>query len=290
MQQNKKMKFKNTLQNKGRKIAVNTLVYIILIIFALIFILPFIVAFSTSFTSPNNVIDFKWIPQPIDVGNYVKLFSENDVWRAIGNTLLYIIPPVFIGTFFSATAAYALARIKFKGRKAIFYTIVSTIFIPGIIILMPSYTLFINFYHWGSTPWPLIIPGLFGSASTMFFLYQYFQTLPKELEEAAEIDGMTRFGTFMKIILPVSFPAILTQIILSFNGMYNDYMTPLLYVGTSPKLFTIQLLVNSLSTAQNVQYTLLMAGAMIALLPTLLLFVFCQKFFVQGITMNGIKG
>ena len=219
----------------------------------------------------------------------MKLFSENDVGRAILNTFLYIIPPVFVGLFFSTTSAYALARIKFHGRKVLFYIILSTMVIPGVIILMPSYSLFVNFYHWYGTPLPIIIPGLFGSAGVMFYLYQYFQTLPKELEEAAEIDGLSRFGILIRIIIPVSLPALITQLILSFNGAYNDYMTPLLYVGTNPKLYTIQLLVNSLSTAQNTQHTLLMAGAMASLLPTLLLYVLCQKFFIQGVATTGIK-
>lgn len=274
---------------KTGKVIYKVIVYMILSIFALIFILPFLIALSASFTSPKNIFNFKLIPNPVDIGNYVKLFSENDVGRAILNTFLYIIPPVFVGLFFSTTSAYALARIKFHGRKVLFYIILSTMVIPGVIILMPSYSLFVNFYHWYGTPLPIIIPGLFGSAGVMFYLYQYFQTLPKELEEAAEIDGLSRFGILIRIIIPVSLPALITQLILSFNGAYNDYMTPLLYVGTNPKLYTIQLLVNSLSTAQNTQHTLLMAGAMASLLPTLLLYVLCQKFFIQGVATTGIK-
>lgn len=274
---------------KTGKVIYKVIVYTILSIFALIFILPFLIALSASFTSPKNIFNFKLIPNPVDIGNYVKLFSENDVGRAILNTFLYIIPPVFVGLFFSTTSAYALARIKFHGRKVLFYIILSTMVIPGVIILMPSYSLFVNFYHWYGTPLPIIIPGLFGSAGVMFYLYQYFQTLPKELEEAAEIDGLSRFGILIRIIIPVSLPALITQLILSFNGAYNDYMTPLLYVGTNPKLYTIQLLVNSLSTAQNTQHTLLMAGAMASLLPTLLLYVLCQKFFIQGVATTGIK-
>lgn len=274
---------------KTKKIVYKTISYIILVIFAIIFILPFLIAVSASFTSPKNIINFTLIPNPIDIGNYTKLFSENDVGRAVLNTFLYIVPPVVVGLFFSATAAYALARIKFRGNRVIFYIFISTMVIPSIIILMPSYSLFVNVYHWYGTPLPLIIPGLFGGVGTMFYLYQYFRTLPKELEESAEIDGLSRFGIFIRIILPISFPALITQLILGFNGAYNDYMTPLLYVGTNPDLYTIQLLVNSLSTSQNQQYTLLMAGAMASLLPTLILYVLCQKVFIQGIATTGIK-
>lgn len=265
------------------------LMYLILVLVAIIILVPFLFALSTSFTSPGNIFSFQWIPNPIDVGNYDKLFSENNVWQAFGNTFLYTIPTTLIGTFMSALCAYACARMKWKGRNVVYYGILATMVIPGIIILMPSYILFVNFYHWYGTPLPIIIPGMFGSAGTMFFLHQYFKTLPKELEEAAEIDGMGRFGMFLKIILPLSIPALLTQFILALNGAYNDYMTPLLYVGTKPSLYTIQLLVSSLSTSQNKQYTLLMAGAITALLPTLILFIACQRFFVEGIAMTGIK-
>lgn len=280
---------KKVARNTSFKVAYKVLVYLLLTFVACLFIFPFIIALSASFTTPKNVVNFSLIPNPVDVGNYIKLFSENNVLGALANTLLYIVPPVFVGIIFSSTCAYALARINFKGRKIIFYIIISTMVIPGVIILMPSYNLFVNFYHWYGTPLPLIVPGLFGSAGVMFFLYQYFSTLPKELEDAAEIDGLNRFEIFIRIILPISFPALITQLILSFNGAYNDYLTPLLYVGTNPKLFTIQLLVNSLSTAQNVQYTLLMAGAMVSLVPSLILYILCQKFFIQGITMSGIK-
>ena len=263
--------------------------YTILITFFMIFVVPFIFALITSFTSPINIFDFSWIPNPIDIANYTKLFSEHQVIRALINTFLYIIPPVFVGIFTSAMAAYAFAKLRFKGKNVVFYMLLSTMVIPGVITMIPSYVLFTNIYGWNGTPLPLIVPGMFGSALTMFFFRQYFLTLPKELEEAAQIDGMHRFGIFTKIILPLSKPVIITQIILSLNGAYNDYLSPLLYVGNEPKLYTIQLLISGLQTSQNSPYTLMMAGAMVALLPTLILFVFAQKYFIEGIVTTGLK-
>ena len=165
----------------------------------------------------------------------------------------------------------------------------ATMVIPGIITIVPSFLLFQDFYHWDNTPLPLIIPGMFGSAMTMFFLYQYFRTLPKELEEAAQIDGMSRFGIFFKIILPLSFPAIITQVILSFNGCYNDYMGPLLYVNSVPSMKTMQLLIVGTQSARGSPYPLMMAASIVGLVPTLLLYVLCQKYFVEGIAMTGLK-
>lgn len=271
-----------------------TIAYTILVLTSLIFIFPFLYALGVSFNNPD-VAAFDWIPRNgIDIGAYYKFFNESaingiPVWRAFCNTLLYVTPPIVVGVLCSALAAYAFARIQFRGKNLVFALLLSTMVIPGIITMVPSFLLFQDFYKWDNTPLPLIIPGMFGSAMTMFFLYQYFKTLPKELEEAAQIDGMTKVGVFFKIILPISFPAIITQVILSFNGCYNDYMGPLLYVNSVPSLKTIQLLVAGTQTAQGSPYPLMMAASIIALIPTLVLYVLCQKYFVEGIAMTGMK-
>lgn len=264
--------------------------YGFLIFTGILYLVPFLFALSTSFTKPANIYgEFHWIPQPIDVGNYVKFFSEHNILNAFKNTILFISPPILVGVLASALAAYAFARIDFKGKNVVFYGLLATIVIPGVITMVPSYVLFAKYYHWAGTPLPIIIPGMFGSAMTMFFLNQFFKTLPKELEEAAEIDGMSKFGIFLKIILPLSIPAFITQIILSFNGCYNDYLGPLMYLGATPKLFTVQLVVQSVQTTQVHPYTLMMAAAITALIPTLVLYIFCQKYFVEGIAMTGLK-
>ena len=268
--------------------------YTILVITALIFIFPFLYALGVSLNDPTSAT-FEWIPRgTIDIGSYYKFFVDSaangiPVWRAFLNTLLYVSPPIIVGVFCSALAAYGFARIQFKGKSIVFFGMLATMVIPGIITLVPSFLLFQDFYHWDNTPLPLIIPGMFGSAMTMFFLYQYFRTLPKELEEAAQIDGMSRFGIFFKIILPLSFPAIITQVILSFNGCYNDYMGPLLYVNSIPSMKTIQLLIVGTQSARGSPYPLMMAASIIGLIPTMLLYVVCQKYFVEGITMTGMK-
>lgn len=263
--------------------------YSILTITAILFLIPFLFAISTSLTSENNIFDFKWIPEPIDIGNYARFFAEHDVLRAFGNSLFIVLTVVIFGVFCSALAAYAFARLRFKGKSLAFFAILSSVVIPGIITMIPSYILFTNFYKWNGTPLPLIVPGMFGGALTMFFLHQYFLTLPRELEEAAQIDGMTHFGIFIKIIIPLSVPALITQFILSFNGVYNDYLGPLLYLGSNSPWATIQLVVASVQTQMYRPYTLMMAAAIVALTPTLLLYVFAQKYFTEGISMTGLK-
>ncbi|MCR4561840.1 MAG: carbohydrate ABC transporter permease [Bacilli bacterium] len=268
--------------------------YAILVLMAIIFIFPFVYALGVSFNNPSSA-SFTWLPTgTIDIGSYYKFFVEADangipVWRAFLNTILYVTPPIIVGVLCSAMAAYGFARVDFKGKQIVFYIMLATMVIPGIITMVPSFLLFQDVYHWDNTPWPLIVPGMFGSAMTMFFLYQYFRTLPKELEEAAEIDGMSKFGVFFKIILPLSTPAIITQIILSFNGCYNDYMGPLLYVNGEPSMRTMQLLIVSTQASNNSPYPLMMAASIVGLIPTLILYLACQKYFTEGIAMTGMK-
>lgn len=268
--------------------------YSILVLMSVIFIFPFIYALGVSFNDPTSAT-FDWtFHGTIDIGSYYKFFTESassgiPVWRAFLNTILYVAPPILVGVLCSAMAAYGFARINFKGKNVVFYILLATMVIPGIITMVPSFLLFQDFYHWDNTPLPIIVPGMFGSAMTMFFLYQYFRTLPKELEEAAEIDGMTKFGVFFKIILPLSTPAIITQIILSFNGCYNDYMGPLLYVNSVPSMRTIQLLIAATQSSNSSPYPLMMAASIIGLIPTLVLYIVCQKYFVEGIAMTGMK-
>lgn len=280
-----------TLKRKHSVSVANIFSYIFLTVFAILIILPFLFALSTSFTTRNGIYDlpFKWIPQPFTFDNYSDVFARVDIVRSFLNTFMYIIPPVFIGMLSSAMAAFVFSKLKFPGHRVIFYLMLSTMLIPGIITLIPSYIMFTNVYKWLNTPLPLIIPGLFGGVGTMFFLVQFMRGLPNELNEAATIDGANHAVIFFRIILPLSIPALIPQIVLSFTGAYNDYMGPLLYVGTTKELWTIQLSMANLQSSYNSSYTLMMAGSMIALIPTLIIFIFSQRFLVEGITITGLK-
>lgn len=275
-------------------------VYLILIILAYLWLVPFLFAFSTSLAYQFNIAggeavvgiyhkDYNWIWHTVTFDNYARLFSEYNILGGFANTILYMIAPLFVGVFTSAMAGYGFARLRFPGRTALFFALLSTVLIPGVITMIPSYILYATFYHWTNTPLPLIVPGCFGSAMTMFLIRQYFLGFPKELEEAAQIDGMGWWGIFVRIALPLSLPVLITQIILSFNGIYNDYLGPLLYVGTVTDLRTLQLVLKSIPTIGNTPYPLMMAGAIVALLPTFILYGFAQKFFTEGIVLTGIK-
>ncbi len=290
------IKLTNSRKHKVNYTIGKILTYFVLILFSLIIVAPFLIAIITSITPELTLVEngFQWFTGVIDIGYYKTLLTTEDygnIFKCLLNTVLYIVPQLFVGTFCSALCAYAFARINFRGKNIMFYLMLTTMVIPGIIITFPSYLLFVQVYK--VTEWfpqfAIVVPGMFGSVGSMFFLKQYFSTLPKELEEAAQIDGMGRFGMFIKIILPLSTPAIITQLLLGFNGAYNDYLVPLLYVGGNPQMYTIQLFVQGLSTNLNKSYPLLMAGGLLALIPSLIVYLAGQKYFVEGIVMTGIK-
>lgn len=267
-----------------------SITYVLLIIGALIMAIPFLWMLSTSLKTEGVVFSIppKWIPDEIMWSNYKQAIEQAGLLEGFINTLKIVIPTVTIGIFSCSLAAYGFAQLRFPGRDKLFMVLLATMMIPGIVTMIPSYVLFMKF-DWIDTYKPLMIPAMFGGASCVFFLRQYFKTLPRELIEAAKLDGLSDFGIFMKIAAPLSKPAIATQAIFGFLGGYNDYMGPLIYLN-SPEKFTIQLKLATFNGAYSSQWTLIMAGSVLALIPTLLLFFFAQKYFVEGIVMTGLKG
>jgi multiple sugar transport system permease protein len=278
-----------TQKRKAKKVLVAAGAYIVLGLVALLIILPFVQMILASLKPETEILKPNWIPKKWAFDNYAYVFRETPMMQAFGNTFLYILPPVIVGTFMSALCAYGFARLNFPGKKIIFSIMMLTLVIPGIIILIPAYVLFANFYHWVGTPLPIIVPGLFGSTVQMFFFLQYMRMLPRDVEEASRIDGLNYGGIFLRIVLPLSIPAVITQLILSFNGLYNDYLVPLLYLGSNEKIFTVQLAINYLNRPWVRETEKLLAACVIALAPTVVIFIAAQKYFVEGIAITGMK-
>lgn len=266
------------------------IIYVLLTIGALMMAIPFLWMLSTSLKTEGAVfaIPPQWIPDKFMWSNYIQAVKQAGLIEGLINTLIIVVPTVSIGLFSCSLAAYGFAQLEFPGRDKLFMVLLSTMMIPGIVTMIPSYVIF-NKLNWIDTYKPLMIPAMFGGAACVFFLRQYFKTLPKELMEAAKLDGLGEFGIFTKIALPLSKPAIATQAIFGFLGGYNDYMAPLIYLN-SPDKFTLQLKLATFNGAYSSQWTLVMAGSVLALIPTVLLFFFAQKYFVEGIVMTGLKG
>ena len=278
------------LTKKRKNIISKTFIYLLLSIGAIIMAIPFLWMLSTSLKTEGAVfvIPPQWIPDKFMWSNYMQAIQQAGLFEGLKNTLIIVIPTVTIGIFSCSLAGYGFAQLEFPGRDKLFMVLLSTMMIPGIVTMIPSYVIFKNL-GWIDTYKPLMIPAMFGGAACVFFLRQYFKTLPKELLEAAKLDGLGEFGIFMKIALPLSKPAIATQAIFGFLGGYNDYMGPLIYLN-SPDKFTLQLKLATFNGSYSSQWTLIMAGSVLALIPTVLLFFFAQKYFVEGIVMSGLKG
>lgn len=295
----------NEVIKKGRRradtkrIAFAVLRYFVLTVAALAILIPFLFILVSSLktnsgSGENSIyhVPVSWVfPDPQFI-NYAYVFLRTNIVRAFGNTVLYIVPTVVVGCFCSCMAAYAFAKLRFPGRDVIFMVMLATMMLPGILTMIPSYILMSNVYKWTGTPMPIIIPGMFGSVGAMFFMRQFIAKLPASLEEAARIDGMTRGGIFLKIILPLAKPAIITQAVLLVNGMYNDYLNPLLYLNRSEELWTVQLVIASnkfLISQGNMHWPRLLAANVVVIIPMFALFIAAQKYLVEGITLSGLK-
>lgn len=263
--------------------------YIFLSIVAFLIVVPFIQLILNSFKSSSEYYSEKFFPTEWHFSNYIYVFQETVMARSFINTFMYIIPPVLCGTFMSSLAAYGFARLKFPGKNIVFSAMMSTLVIPNVIIMIPAYVMFRNFYKWWGTPLPVIVPALFGGTTCMFFMLQYIRTIPTDMEEAAMIDGLSRGGMFVNIIMPLIVPAFVAQAILTFSGQYNDYLTPLLYLSGDESLYTVQLAINQMNSGHNIMYEKLLAACTIALIPTIILFLSAQKTFTEGITLTGVK-
>jgi multiple sugar transport system permease protein len=277
-------------KRRNSEIISRTVAYVFLIIGALIMTVPFLWMMSTSLKEPGLVFEMppRWIPENIIWDNYKIVLTESDLLGGFMNTMAVTLPPTFVGLFASAIAAYAFGRMDFPGKNIFFMALLATMMIPGVVLMVPSFILY-KYLGWIDSWKPLIFPGMFGAAGTVFFLRQFFKTIPTELEDAAKIDGLSPFGIFLRIIAPLSKPALATQAIFGFLGGYNDYMGPLIYLN-SPEKYTLQLVLATFQDAYNAEWTLIMAGSVLALIPTVILFFFAQRYFIEGIALTGMKG
>jgi multiple sugar transport system permease protein len=265
--------------------------YVILGILGLLFISPLIFMVLTSFKTrqETTAIPPSWIPQNPTTAAYQEILTSSGtpVLRWFANSVFAGVANAALVVFTAALAAYPLARMEFRGKRIVFGIIIATLFVPPVILTIPNY-LIVGQLAWLDTLVAVIVPTAAG-AFGVFFLRQFFLSLPKELEEAATIDGANRWQTFYKVILPLSRPALATLGMLAFLTNWNDFLWPV-YVLFSPESQTLPAGLATLQSANSVRYDILMAGAVIASVPALLLFIFAQRFVIEGVSRSGIKG
>ena len=283
---------------KTKRIVGKVLIYLALVIFAIWILAPFSIVIMTSFKTWQEATDpeFSFFPKEFTFQGYKEVFtytaSAGDfpmpvMLRGFINTLIIIIPPTILGLFCSAISAYAFAKLRFKGKNLLFGFLLLTMMIPGTIMLTPSYMIY-DMIGWTDTPLPLMIPGMFGAATCVFFMRQFYSGFPTELIEAAKLDGMGYFKIFWKIMVPLSVPALFAQGLLGFIGGYNDYFGPYLYLQ-DPEWYTLQIALKSFQGSYSSNVPTIMAGSIVALIPTLVIYAVAQNYFIEGIATSGMK-
>jgi multiple sugar transport system permease protein len=271
--------------------AKRALQYAVLIVLTILFVSPLIWMAVTSFKTQADAIapTPQWIPANPTTSAYDQMLGSDDtpVIRWFLNSVLAAAGQAALVVATAALAAYALARMSFPGKRLIFATIVATLFVPAVILIIPNYVI-VSKFAWLDSLTAVIVPGAAG-AFGVFFLRQFFLSLPEELEEAAYVDGAGPFRILWSVVLPLSGPALATLGLLAFLTNWNDFLWPL-YVLFSSENQTLPAGLATLQNANAVRYDLLMAGAMIAAVPVLLLYVAAQRFVIQGVSRTGLKG
>ena len=277
------------LQKTLGKVAIHT----ILILVAVGMIFPLVWMLASAFKAPSQQITWppQFIPRPFYPRNFVDLFALAPMGNYLLNSLKIAIFSVIGISFSSSLAAFAFARMRFRGRNVIFAILLATMMIPGATTVIPTFVIFRNL-GWIDTHNPLIVPSFFGSAYMVFLLRQAYLAIPQDLMDAAEIDGAGFFYIYLNIFVPLGMPILTTVAMLTFLGNWNDLFGPLIYLSTQLKM-TVQLglaFLRGRSGTGVEKYGIIMAGSLMGVLPMLIMYGLGQKYFVQGLTRTGIKG
>ena len=264
------------------------LLHIVIYALAIITVAPFLWMLLTSFKELPDILTYppKWLPDRFVLSNFTNAFDAAPFGRYYFNSL-FVATTVTVGQLFTCSlAAYAFARLQFRGREVLFYLFLGTMMIPGQVIMIPSFMV-LHGLGWIDTYYALIVPGL-ASAFGTFLLRQFFLTIPRDLEDAASIDGCSRMGVLWRIILPLSRPALATLAVFTFMGVFNDFLWALIVIS-SDEMKTVQLGLAIFRDRYQTDWGQLMAASVTATLPILLVFFAAQRYFIKGITLSGLK-
>ena len=256
---------------------------------SLTMILPFLWMVSSSLKPDLEVFDFpiQWIPSDPQWGNYKYIWDKAHYLTLFLNSIKLTVIITFIQLSTCSLAAYAFSKIEFPERNKLFLAYLATLMVPFQVIMIPQFIIMKTF-HLVDTHLSLILLQAFNPFG-VFLLRQFYSSIPNELSQAAKIDGLSEFGIYFRIILPLSKPALASLSIFTSVQVWNDFLAPLIYINSADK-FTIQLGLRSLITEYTAEYAPIMAASVISLIPILVIFIFCQKYFEEGIAMTGLKG
>ncbi|MEO8288256.1 MAG: carbohydrate ABC transporter permease [Chloroflexota bacterium] len=282
-------------RRRPRHYVIAALRYVLFAIVTVVLIGPFVMALLGSFKSTQEVLAWPptFLPQEWRTANYAEVW--NTLADANGNSYFprWVLNSLFLATtvtiaqlFFCSIAGFAFARLNFPAKRFIFGAMLSTLMIPGMVLMIPQYQI-LDPMHLVNTYGAIIIPNL-ASAAMIFFLTQFFRTVPKELDEAAYIDGASIWTTYWRVILPLAKPALITMTLLSFQGVWNNFLGPLVLLNT-PDMFSLTVGLSFLKSQYGTSYNVVLAGSMFSTLPVVLLFIFFSRYYVQAVSYSGIK-
>lgn len=264
-------------------------IYLILTLLAVVFAFPLVWMVSTSLKSTREFFmpGIHILVKDVQWGNYQEALTKFPFFLYLKNTLTVTVCNVVFTCLSCSLVAYGFARVYAPGKQFLFMLMLSTMMLPGQVTMIPSYILFRNL-GWLDSLYPLIVPSLFASAFNVFLLRQFYMRMPDNLEDAAKIDGCGYFATWLRIYFPLTKPALAAIAIFTFMGTWNDFMGPLIYINTQ-KYKTLALGLRAFVSEYTSDTNLLMAASLVVILPCIILFFCCQKYFIQGITFTGTK-
>lgn len=261
----------------------------LLIALALAFLAPFAFVVLTSFMSAGQAgTTFSW-PRDWHPENFARVFEKLPMLKYFGNSLLYAVLATIFMLGSSVPAAYALARIRFRGSSLYFLAIIAMMLLPPQVTTVPLYVMWARM-HLTGTLWPLILPNLLGDAFSIFLLRQFLLTIPRDYTEAARLDGCGEVRTMLRVIVPMAKPGLAATAIFLFFHSWNDYYGPLLYTSENESAWPVSYALAQFRGAHSVDWNLTMAATLVAMVPVVVLFFLAQKAFVQGVTLTGVKG
>lgn len=289
-----KRRSKGPEDNSKSNPALRILLYVIMLAAAALILLPFYWMVISSLKTNNEVFTapIKWVPSTWEWHNYIDIWTKErangsnmSVW--LKNTTILSVVVTFLQVFTGSFAAYGFSKVRFPGRDVLFIGYIATIAVPWQSYMIPQYKL-MSQMGVNNTLWSIILLQAFG-AFGVFLMKQFYETIPEELSEAGRIDGLSEYGIWARIMVPLSTPAIASLALLTFVRTWNDYLGPMLYLR-DPGLWTIQLGLRRFIDQFNAEHAMIMVGSVISVLPILLVFVFGQRYFIEGIATSGMKG
>lgn len=260
------------------------------IAFAVMFALPFVFVILTSLMTQQQALTRDLWPHPFQWSNYTEIFKLEPVLRYTWNTFVYA-ALASVGVVLSCVpVAYALSRMRWRGRQAVFLIVIATMMLPSQVTIVPLYLIFVRL-HWLGTLKPLIVPTFFGDAFSIFLLRQFFLTIPEELVDAARVDGANELQIMWHVVVKLAKPAIAAVGLFQFLYAWNDFFGPLLYAQSNQNVYTLSVGLSQFTTIhRGVLWNLQMAASVLFMLPVIILFLVAQRVFIEGVTLTGVKG